>query len=102
MRLNPFHPEWYWMALGAAFLAARRHGDAIEAYKRRTRPQLWVLTRLAICYAHLGRTVEVKEMVARILALNPGFRVSTSRQGMYSEEHFDHMLEGLRLAGLPE
>lgn len=102
MRLNPFHPDWYWLDLGSAFLAARRYEDAIEAYKRRTRPQVWVLTRLASCYAHLGRTVEAQEMVACILALNPGFRISTSRRGLWSDEDTDHMREGMRRAGLPE
>ena len=55
MRINPFHPEWYWVALGDAFLSARRYADAIEAYKRRTRPLVWVMSRMAICHAHWGR-----------------------------------------------
>lgn len=102
MRLNPFHPEWYWLDLGTVFLVARRHEDAIEAYKRRTRPQVWVLTRLASCYAHLGRTVEAKEMVARILAINPGFRISSLRRGLWSDQDTTHMHDGMRRAGLPE
>jgi tetratricopeptide (TPR) repeat protein len=102
MRINPFHPEWYWVALGDAFLAARRYSDAIEAYKRRTRPFVWVLTRMAICHAHLGRGAEAREMTRRILELNPGFRISTLRRGAWSGEDFAHMQEGMRLAGLPE
>ncbi len=102
MRLNRFHPEWYWVALGGVFLIARRHEDAIEAYKRRTRPQVWVMSRLASCYAHLGRTVEAQEMVARILAINPGFQISTLRRGLLSDEDTDHMRDGMRRAGLPE
>ena len=101
MGQNPFHPEWYWLALGGAFLAARRYADAIEAYKRRTRPQVWVLTRLAICYAHLGQIPDAQEMAARILALNPGFQISTLRRGGSSDEDLDHMREGMFLAGLP-
>lgn len=102
MRLNPFHPEWYWVALGGAFLAARRYADAIEAYKRRTRPQVWVLTLMAICYAHMGRTAEAQELGLRILERNPNFRILTSRRGAWSDEHTLHMREGMRLAGLPE
>ena len=101
MGQNPFHPEWYWLALGGAFLAARRYADAIEAYKRRTRPQVWVLTRLAICYAHLGQIPDAPEMAARILVLNPGFQISTLRRGGSSDEDLDHMREGMFLAGLP-
>ncbi len=102
MRLNPFHPEWYWLELGAAFLAARRYEDAIEAYKRRTRPQVWVLSRLVICLAYLGRIPEAKEMARRILDLNPAFRISTLRTGGWSDEDAAHHRAGMLLAGLPD
>ena len=102
MRLNPFHPEWYWLSLGGAFLAARRYADAIEAYKRRTRPQVWVLTKLAICFAHMGRIAEAQEIAQRILELNPAFRISTSRRGGWSDEDTAHHREGMLLAGLPD
>jgi DNA-binding SARP family transcriptional activator len=102
MRLNPFHPEWYWVSLGNAFLVARRYADAIEAYKRRTRPQVWVLTRMAICFAHMGRTAEAREMTRRVLELKPEFRITTLRGGAWSDEDLAHMREGMLLAGLPE
>jgi adenylate cyclase len=102
MRINPFHPEWYWVALGDAFLGARHYADAIEAYKRRTRPLVWVMTRLAICHAHLGQTSDAREVTRRILELNPEFRVSTLRRGSWSGADVAHMQEGMRLAGLPE
>jgi DNA-binding SARP family transcriptional activator/TolB-like protein/Tfp pilus assembly protein PilF len=102
MRLNPFHPEWYWVTLGNAFLAARRYEDAIEALKRRTRPQVWVLTRLAICLAHMGRIEEARKMTWRVLDLNPEFRISTLRRGAWSDEDVEHMRDGMLLAGLPE
>lgn len=102
MRLNPFHPEWYWLELGAAFMATRRYGDAIEAYKRRTRPQGWVLSRLAICHAHMGRIDEAQELARRLLELNPAFRISTSRRGGWSDEETAHHRQGMLLAGLPD
>ncbi len=102
MRCNPFHPEWYWVALGDAFLAARRYADAIESYKRRTRPFVWVLTRLAICYAHLDRSADAQEMTRRILEVNPEFRVSTLRRGAWSGNDVAHLRDGMLLAGLPE
>jgi DNA-binding SARP family transcriptional activator/TolB-like protein/Tfp pilus assembly protein PilF len=102
MLLNPFHPEWYWLALGGAFLAARRYEDAIEAYKRRTRPLVWVTTRMAICFAHLGRMEEAQAMTRRVLELNPSFRISAHRRGGWSDADLQHMREGMLLAGLPE
>lgn len=102
MRLNPYHPEWYWVSLGGVFLNARRYADAIEAYKRRTQPKVWVLSRLAICYAHLGCIKEAEEMTRRILDLNPAFTISSSRRGGWSDEATAHLQAGMRLAGLPE
>jgi DNA-binding SARP family transcriptional activator/TolB-like protein/Tfp pilus assembly protein PilF len=72
MRINPFHPEWYWVTLGDAFLAARRYADGIEAYKRRTRPLVWVMTRMAICHAHLGQAAEAREMTSAHSGVEPG------------------------------
>ena len=102
MRLNPFHPEWYWLELGAAFMAARHYGDAIEAYNRCTRPHVWVLSKLTICYAHMGRIAEAQEMARRLLELDPAFNISKSRQGGWSDEDTAHHREGMFLAGLPD
>lgn len=102
MRLNPFHPEWYWVGLGGIFLAARRYEDAIEAFKRRTRPQVWVLSHMAASLAHLGRMAEAQEMARRLLEQNPAYQISTSRRGKYPAEHVAHLQDGMRLAGLPD
>ena len=102
MRLNPFHPEWYWISLGNAFMAARRYEDAIEAYKHRSNPKVWVLTRLAICYALLDRVDEAKEMAHRVLVLDPDFRISEIWRGNWLEPDLELMREGMVKAGLPE
>lgn len=102
MALNPFHPEWYWLSLGDAFLAAERYDDAIEAFKRRTRPKVWVLTRMAICYALGGRMEEARDTVRRVLEQNPDFRISGQRQGGWSDQDLKRLREGMIQAGLPE
>ena len=102
MRLNPYHPEWYWLSLGAAFLSARRFADAIEAYKRRTRPKVWVLSRMAACYAHLGLDREAQEVVSEILRQNPAFTISGQRRAGWSDEILALLHEGMRKAGLPD
>ena len=38
MRLNPYHPERFWNHLGRACFAARRYAEAIDAFRRITRP----------------------------------------------------------------
>lgn len=102
MALNPFHPEWYWLCLGDAFLAAERYDDAIEAFKRRTRPKVWVLTRMAICYALGGRMEEARDTVRRVLEQNPDFRISGQRQGGWSDRDLERFRKAMIQAGLPE
>jgi len=102
MSLNPFHSEWYWLALGDILMAAGRYEDAIEAFKRRTRPKVWVLTRMAICYAHGGRIEEARDTAKRILEQKPDFRISQLRRGGWLEKDVARLREGMLLAGLPE
>ncbi|WP_282128016.1 BTAD domain-containing putative transcriptional regulator [Roseobacter litoralis] len=102
MALNPFHPEWYWLSLGDAFLAAERYDDAIEAYKRRTRPKVWVLTRMAICFALGGRMEEARDTARRVLEQNPDFRISGQRQGGWSEQDLKRFRKAMIEAGLPD
>lgn len=102
MALNPFHPEWYWISLGDAFLAAERYDDAIEAYKRRTRPKVWVLTRMVICYVLGGRVEEARDTVHRVLEQNPDFRISGQRQGGWSDRDLERFRRAMMKAGLPE
>lgn len=102
MALNPFHPEWYWLALGDTFMAAGRYDDAIEAFKRRTRPKVWVLTRMAICYVLGGRMDEARDTARRVLEQNPGFRISGQRQGGWSDRDLERLRDAMIQAGLPE
>jgi TolB-like protein/class 3 adenylate cyclase len=103
MRLNPFHPEWYWSGLGIACYAARRYEDALDAQRRllsHGRP--WDLARFAACYAQLGRLDEARAQAAELLRLKPDFRLSSVV--LYYKDPADalHVLDGMRKAGLPE
>ncbi len=102
MRLNPYHPEWYWLDLGSIFYVARRYADAIEAYGHRTQPGPWVLARLAASYAQLDRLDEAHAMAAEVLRLQPDFRLSTLRTGGWTGEISRRFIDGMRKAGLPE
>jgi DNA-binding SARP family transcriptional activator len=102
MRLNPYHPEWYWIDLGSVFFAARRYEDAIEAFKKRIRLQVWDLSRIAACYAQLGRMDEASRTVREILKQNPGFSLSSQPGGGWLLYNAAHLREGMIKAGLPE
>jgi TolB-like protein/Flp pilus assembly protein TadD len=102
MRLNPYHPEWYWVDLGIVLYIARRYADAVEAYSHRTRPGSWVLARLAACYAQMGRMQEAAAAVAEVRKLRPDFSLAKLRRTGWNATDTEHILEGMRKAGLPE
>ena len=102
MRINPYHPEWYWGSLGSVLYMARRYGDAIEAFKRRSQPQAWVLSRLAASYAQLGRIDEAGLAVSEILRQKPDFTILGQRNANWGSSDLEHLREGMRKAGLPD
>jgi adenylate cyclase len=102
MRLNPFHPEWYWSDLGMVLYAARRYADALEAFGRRAQKGPWSLCRIAACYAQMNRMEEAAETVAEVLRQEPDFSISRRRLHMWVEAEAEHIREGMRKAGLPE
>ena len=102
MRINPYHPAWYWVDLGSVFYIARRYSDAIEAFKQKTQPQTWVLSRIAACYAQLGRMEEAAQAAAEIMRLTPDFSISRLRSASWGPEDLEHFRDGMRKAGLPD
>ena len=101
MRLNPYHPEWYWVVLGDALYIARRYDDALEALRQKTSPRIWVLARLAACCGQLGRMEEAAKLIAEILLRKPDFTFSQQRGSAWSLLDTAHFNEGMRKAGLP-
>ena len=102
MRINPYHPEWYWITLGSVLYKARRYDDAIEAYNQKANPQTWVLSRLAACYGQLGRMDEAAQTVAEILRQKPDFTILGQRTATWGGIDLAHLRDGMRKAGLPD
>jgi TolB-like protein/Tfp pilus assembly protein PilF len=102
MRLNPYHPEWYWSDLGIVLYAARRYADAAEAFRRRAQPGRWLYSRLAACYAQMGRIDDAAAAAAEARRLWPDFSLARLRLHMWTPAEAEHIREGLRKAGLPE
>lgn len=104
MRLNPYHPDWYYENLGFAHLVAKRYEAAVATLRRVDRPPSWILAYLAAALARLGRLEEAASAVARALALEPGetvARIATS-DAFESPADRHHLAESLRLAGFPD
>lgn len=101
MRLNPYHPEWYWLNLGSVLYEAGKYSDAVEAFGRIANPGYWVHCRLAGCYAELDRMTDAKAEAAAALRLRPGFKVSRLQLRECRPDVAERIRDGLRKAGLP-
>ena len=103
MRLNPFHPEWYWFVLGTALYGARRYEEALEANRKGAANQrVWLIARTAACLAQLGRLDEARAAAAEVLQVQPDFRISIELPHYKFPADAEHLLDGMRKAGLPE
>lgn len=104
MRLNPFHPPWYWADLSVALYTARRYEEALEACRRTVgvNSKPWTHARLAACYAWLGRMEEAGAEAAEVLRQKPDFHLSSVRLAFKDPADTAHIFAGMRKAGLPD
>ncbi|MGH6960817.1 MAG: hypothetical protein ACREE7_10055, partial [Dongiaceae bacterium] len=72
------------------------------AYRHKSRPGYWVLARLAACYAQMGRMAEAAAAAAEVRKLRPDFSCEKLRRAGWNAADTEHILEGMRKAGLPE
>jgi adenylate cyclase len=103
MRLNPFHPDWYWDNLAIAQYTAHHYEEALDSIRRSGgRATFFSLARMASCYAQLGRLDEAREKAAEVLRLKPNFHLLSLTLNHKNPGDAEHWLEGMRKAGLPE
>jgi len=103
MRLNPYHPERFWGHLGRALLMARRHGEAVDAYRRIAAPDVPVRAYLAAALAHAGDDAGARRAVTAILEAQPDFTVEAHMRTLRLQraEDLAHVRDGLLAAGAP-
>jgi tetratricopeptide (TPR) repeat protein len=113
MRLNPFHPDSYLVDLAEAYFAAHRYDDMLHVAEQITDTSpIFTAWRAAAC-AYAGRTEEARrladrfvESVSAIWAGRPGAGPTEYVEWLLSfspfrrREDTDHLVEGLRRAGL--
>ena len=61
MRLNPHHPERFWSHLGRAYFVARRYREAIDSFRRLTKPDQFQHAEEIVA------TIEAEGFSARVL-----------------------------------
>jgi TolB-like protein/Flp pilus assembly protein TadD len=114
-RQNPFDPYRIAWGDGCAFYTARRYRDAIAAFSQISEPFNEIRGWLAASYAQEGRLTEAKAILDEFLrvakhdmAVYPGDRLKDWEAYWHAaieyrdQQDFDHLLDGLRKAGLPD
>jgi adenylate cyclase len=104
LRVNPTPPQWYWSLQGLTLYIMRRYAEAVAALERMIGQLVWDHAYLAACYAQLGRSLEARAAAARVLEIDPGFTISkwAETDPLKSQADMDHVIDGLRRAGLPD
>jgi adenylate cyclase len=107
MRLDPFHPHFAPLIAGIAYYLLKEHQEAQrwlrEATGRAPNHQ-YGHAFLAATYAQLGRVEDARAEAAEALQVNPQYTIGTQKQVsiLKRSEDSDHLVDGLRKAGLPE
>jgi tetratricopeptide (TPR) repeat protein len=103
--LDPhFDPSWYWAEFGTICFIARRYDEAIAALSRSRNMPYWVHLYLAASYAHTGKIDRAKGHAASALRLIPDFSLTrfAAKEPFKRATDREHLVDGLRKAGLPE
>ena len=104
MRLNPTPPNYYRVIEGLALYHLRHYGDATKAFERATARLPYVDRYLAACCAQQSRLDEARACVAHSMQSEPQFtlRVWTRIEPYEFQADLQHLLDGMRKAGLPD
>jgi adenylate cyclase len=103
IRMSPIDPTVF-AGMGMALVELRRFDEAIVVGKKAQRldpSQSLAYLCLASAFTHLGRDAEAREAAARLLEVNPTFRIS-GWIAWGGQSNAQLVTEGLRKAGLPE
>jgi TolB-like protein/Tfp pilus assembly protein PilF len=108
-RLNPYDPMnfYFWIVAGITEFVAGRYGECIAWTRKshRANPRFAAALRtLAPALALSGDEEGARSVGKELLAIDPGFRVSTFIEWypLRRSEDLDRLREGLRAAGLPD
>jgi TolB-like protein/Tfp pilus assembly protein PilF len=103
MELNPHHPAWYRVMLALHDYQKRAYRAAIDEMVKANIPGVfWSNVVMAAAHGQLGDPHAARAALDAVLAQKPEFRESAAEliSRWFDARFADHLLEGLRLAGL--
>jgi len=107
MRLDPFHPHFAPLMAGEAYYVLKQYREAQrwlrEATGRAPNHQ-YGHAFLAATYAQLGQLEDAHAEAAEVMRVNPKYTIGKQKQVsiLKRAEDTEHLVDGLRKAGLPE
>lgn len=79
MRLNPYHPNWYWGIQGRCLHTLGRFAEARDAFLRMRNPPFYTYAYLAACHTALGDDDAAAAAHASLYRLRPDFEMESFR-----------------------
>ena len=103
LQRDPFPPAWFWDYRGIALFEARQYEEAIRALSHLPTIYHWDYYYLVASYAHLDRMERARSCAAEILRARPNFTLKDvgMTEPFKDPADLEHLLDGLRKAGLP-
>ena len=102
LRRSPYPPLWFWRVRGGILFDLKRYGEAIEAFGNMPQKNNLAFVQLAAAHGHVGDLAAARQVLAEARALRPSLslgEVATVAPHVL-QEPVEHLLEGLRKAGL--
>jgi adenylate cyclase len=102
--LNPLHPRWYHFSFARWHYDRQDYEAALADVQRIRLPHFyWTHLLNAAALGQLGRTEDAAASLQQVFALKPGFSARAElRKWNAAPADFEHLLDGLRKAGLDE
>jgi adenylate cyclase len=108
MRLDPFHPHFAPLMIGVAHYLLKQYDQAqrwLREASGRAPNHQYGHAFLAATYAQLGQLEDARAEAAEVLRLNPKYTIGGTQKQVSNfkrAEDMEHLVDGLRKAGLPE
>ncbi|MGQ0737319.1 MAG: protein kinase domain-containing protein [Acidobacteriota bacterium] len=105
MELNPHHPRWYELILGVNEYRLADYRAAVQEIVKANVPEtFWTSALLAAAYGQLGEATAASHALSDLLGQKDDFaRTGRELLGKFLDARLvDHVMEGLRKAGLAE